>query len=34
MKEISANLHLLSTEVTKVTDNDVSENEVLEQGTE
>jgi hypothetical protein len=34
MKEISSNLHLLSTEVTKVTDDDVSENEVLEQGTE
>jgi hypothetical protein len=33
MKEISSNLHLLSTEVTKVTD-DVSENEVLEQGIE
>jgi recombination protein RecA len=34
MKEISTNAHLLSTEVTKVTDDDVSENEVLEQGTE
>jgi hypothetical protein len=34
MKEISSNAQLLSTETAEVVDEDLSENQVLEQGTE